>query len=288
MHLLRDIPALAPFRAGVFVPTMGALHEGHLALIRAAAERARAERDRAGRACPVIVSIFVNPTQFNDPRDYARYPRTLERDAAACEQAGADALFAPSAAAIYARDESGRVLAPKPREEDLPEVARLPRLEDARRPGHFAGVYQVVKRLFELVRPAAAVFGEKDWQQLQLVRALVARERMPIEIVGRPTVREADGLAMSSRNTQLDPAARRQAAMLWRALEAARARRDPGEAERAGARTLLEAPIEPEYLAVRDAETLGPPDARSLRPARVLVAARVGGVRLIDNAPWPA
>lgn len=284
MRIARNESELSDSLGGVFVPTMGALHEGHAALIRAAATAAR-RTGHPGGPRPVVVSIFVNPTQFNDPADFERYPRPLERDAAVCESAGATLVFAPSVEAIYPRDAQGRELAPKPSEHELPGVAREPGLEDAHRPGHFAGVYQVVKRLFQLVRPMAAMFGEKDWQQFQLVRALVRREAMPIEIIARPTVREPDGLAMSSRNVHLSAEDRGRAGALWRAIRAAQSCAAPAAAERAGLEALRGAGIEPEYFAVRDAETLMPADDRS-RPQRVLVAAKVGSTRLIDNAPW--
>lgn len=268
---------------GVFVPTMGALHEGHSALVR----RAGAV---AGGGSPVVVSIFVNPTQFNESSDFAAYPRTLERDAALAAAAGATHIFAPEVSVIYPRDSQGRELFPKPAESELPEVARGPGLEDAARPGHFAGVYQVVKRLFELVRPRGAVFGEKDWQQLQLVRALVTREGMPIEIVAHETIREPDGLAMSSRNARLNAEERARAAGMWRAIEAARrAAPDAPAAERAAAEALARANIAVEYAAVREGATLKPLSrAAPIAGARVLLAGRLGATRLIDNASWPA
>ncbi|HVZ93566.1 MAG TPA: pantoate--beta-alanine ligase [Phycisphaerales bacterium] len=291
MEIVRDIAGLGPYAGNVFVPTMGALHDGHAALIRAAA-KAAADETRRGReiaARPVVVSVFVNPTQFNDRSDFDRYPRTLERDAAIAEEAGADVVFAPGVDLIYARDGDGKELAPAVRDEQLPEVARLPRLEDAHRPGHFAGVYQVVKRLFELVRPAAAIFGEKDWQQLQLIRALVAREKMPIEIIPHATIREPDGLAMSSRNARLSADERARAVSLWRAILASQRHRTSQEAEAAGASVLRAAGVEPEYISIRDTETLLPIIDAGLRgrQGRVLVAANVGTTRLIDNAAWP-
>lgn len=269
MKVVADAPGLEAFRGGVLVPTMGALHAGHAALIAHA-------RATAGTR-PVIVSIFVNPTQFNERADFERYPRTIEADLAACSQAGADAVFAPPVEVMY--PPGMEVAAPA-----LPRVATSPGLEDAHRPGHFAGVCQVCKRLFELVRPASAVFGEKDWQQLAVVRAMVRELSMGIEIAGHPTVREADGLAMSSRNTLLTPNHRKQAAALHRALSQAQREPSPDSAESAGRRVLLANRIVPEYFVVRDAETLEA--VRPDRPARALVAARVGGVRLIDNEVW--
>lgn len=260
----------------VFVPTMGALHDGHGALIRYAADLARSD------ASPVVVSIFVNPTQFNDPRDLERYPRTLEADLVLCEAAGASCVFAPSIDTMYPPALGGRSGVRVPA---LPPAATDPRLEDAHRPGHFAGVCQVCLRLFELVNPLKAVFGEKDWQQLAVVRAMAAIERPGLQILGHPTVRERDGLAMSSRNALLRPQDRRRAPAMARALEEAGRHTDPTVAEREARRVLLANRLAPEYVAVRDAETLGPPVPG--RAARVLAAAKCGEVRLIDNAPWP-
>lgn len=275
MRIVRDERGLAPFVGGVFVPTMGALHAGHAALVRRAREIA------GGR--PVVVSVFVNPTQFNEKSDFEKYPRDEARDVAMCRDAGASAVFAPSVDVMYP---PAGAEPPPP----LPDVATRPGLEDAHRPGHFAGVCQVCKRLFELVRPREAVFGEKDWQQLAVVRAMVqalgdAWPAAPLSIIGHPTVREPSGLAMSSRNERLSPAEREQASALSRALWAAGRERDPFAGEAAGAAVLREAGIAPEYLVVRDGATLGP--VRPGMPARALVAARVGEVRLIDNAPWP-
>jgi pantoate--beta-alanine ligase len=184
------------------VPTMGALHAGHFALV----EHARGLADR------VVVSVFVNPTQFDDPADLARYPRQPAEDARLLAAAGADVLFLPPADEVYPPGDATAVVVAGPAEG----------LEGACRPGHFRGVATVVARLFHLVAPDLAVFGEKDAQQLAVVRRMVADLHLPVEIVGHPTVREADGLAMSSRNARLDPAARRAATVLHRALEAGR------------------------------------------------------------------
>lgn len=278
MRIVTDAAGLVPFHGGVFVPTMGALHDGHIALARHA-------RVLAGSG-PVVVSVFVNPTQFNEKQDFDRYPRDLDRDVAMCAAAGVDAVFAPPVGAMYPKG-MPTVLA------ELPAVATAPGLEDAHRPGHFAGVCQVCRRLFELVRPRRAVFGEKDWQQLAVVRAMVAAlgERWfaaPLEIVGHATIREVDGVAMSSRNTLLSAESRRAAPALPLALVAAGAERDPRAAEAAGARVLREAGVAAEYFVVRDAATLEPVMPGSPGGAgRALVAARIGGVRLIDNAEWP-
>lgn len=252
----------------VFVPTMGALHEGHAALIRKGAELAR----HRGRAC--IVSIFVNPTQFNERSDFERYPKTLEADVALCREAGAEAVFAPSVEVMYPDERS----APVP---VLPRVAVEPGLEDRFRPGHFAGVCQVVLRLFRLVRPAAAVFGEKDWQQLRVVAAMTREQGLPIEIIGHETIRDPDGLAMSSRNRFLSAVEREAALAIPRALHAARRARTATEAETAMAGVL--SGVDVEYAVVRDAQTLA---NVGNGPARALIAARVGRTRLIDNAAW--
>lgn len=271
MEVVIDAEGLRAHHAGVVVPTMGALHAGHAALI----ERARA---LAGSERPVVVTLFVNPTQFNDPEDFARYPRTLEADLALAERCGADAVFVPSVEVVY----PGGMAAREP--VALPAVATRPGLEDAHRPGHFEGVCRVCARLFDLMRPSSAVFGEKDWQQLQVIRAMVSGEGARwggMGVVSHPTVREPDGLALSSRNVRLSPAARAQALSLSRALRDAAREADAASAERAGARVLREAGVEPEYFVVRDSETLEA--VRPGRAARALVAAVVGSVRLIDN-----
>jgi pantoate--beta-alanine ligase len=261
MRVVHSTTGLQNASGGVLVPTMGALHRGHLALV------ARA-RPLAG---PLVVSVFVNPTQFGPGDDWQRYPRTLDADLAAAERAGADIVFAPDADAMYPPGESIPVPA-------LPSVATTPGLEDAHRPGHFAGVCQVVARLFDVVRPAAAVFGEKDYQQLRVITEMVRAEgdRWPgLEIIGHPTVREDDGLAMSSRNARLPAGRRDQALGLYRALQSARL----GEQHM---RTVLENHgLDVDYAVVRDSQTLLHP--AGTRPARALVAARLGDVRLIDN-----
>ncbi len=262
---------------GVLIPTMGALHAGHAALVRAGA-------GLRGTGQAVVVSVFVNPTQFNDAADLARYPRTLEADAEVCRRAGADVVFAPSVEEVYPPGE----VVPTPA---LPGVATRPGLEDALRPGHFAGVCQVVARLFELVKPSAAVFGEKDWQQLQVVRAMVAGEGRGgrfggVRIVASPTVREADGLAMSSRNVFLRPEERARAGAIHRALGRARGERGVEAAERAMREELEASGLEVQYAVVRDARTLERYVGGGGGGGRALVAARLGSVRLIDNAAW--
>ncbi|MBU6414233.1 MAG: pantoate--beta-alanine ligase [Planctomycetes bacterium] len=264
----------------IFVATMGALHEGHAALIRDAAQRAR------GTSAPVVISIFVNPTQFNDPADYARYPKTLDADLSLAHSAGATHAFVPDVSLLYplgmdaAKSQAAAIT--------LPPVATQPNLEDSRRPGHFAGVYLVVWKLFELVRPSAAIFGEKDWQQLQLITAMTAemnqRHGTSIRIIPSPTIREPDGLAMSSRNRFLTPAERAIAPAIHRIMHEARTLTFPAVAEAHMLQRLQHAGLHPEYAVVRDAATLLTPIPGI--PWRILVAARLGSIRLIDNMAW--
>src|SRR5688572_19846269 len=203
MPVIRTNAELAEARAegggGVaFVPTMGALHAGHLALIQRAAGLMRRS---TGKAAPVVVSIFVNPTQFGPNEDYTRYPRMLEADVAAAQSAGADIIFAPDVKEIYPSGGSEDFLG-----RELPAVATRPHLEEAHRPTHFAGVCQVVARLFDLVQPRFAVFGEKDYQQLLVIKTMADAQPdrwSDLQIIAHPTVREPDGLAMSSRNAYL-------------------------------------------------------------------------------------
>jgi pantoate--beta-alanine ligase len=238
------------------VLTMGALHDGHEALIRAAKARAK----------HVLVTIFVNPLQFGPNEDFDRYPRTLDRDLAICARNGVELVFAPDRAQMYPDGEPMVRVDPGP----LGEV-----LEGASRPGFFHGVLTVVLKLFHLTRPDLAFFGEKDYQQLTLVRRMVRDTDLPIEVVGVPTVREPDGLALSSRNRYLSPEERRAALGLSAALRAAAA------GDLAAAHAQL-AGVDVDYLALTDPD-LGPPPTHG--PARLLVAARVGATRLIDNAP---
>jgi len=256
-----------------FVPTMGALHEGHLGLVR----RAREENDR------VCVSVFVNPLQFDDPGDYERYRRDFEGDAGLLAEHGCDMAFTGTLEQFFPR--SGGSLEAVARVDPGPVAEGL---EGTFRPGHFAGVATIVQRLFEVVRPTRAYFGAKDFQQT-LVVAEVARRMDGPEIVVCPTSREASGLARASRNEQLAPDQRREAATLHRALVAARERWRAGErsaAELAAAmgRVLEPAPLAVEYAEVRDPErwTATAPDA-PLERAVALVAAKLGRVRLIDN-----
>jgi pantoate--beta-alanine ligase len=251
-----------------FVPTMGALHAGHLSLLKLA-------RQQASR---VVVSVFVNPTQFGPGEDFASYPRTPEQDAGQLAEAGCDLLFLPEVETIYPPGSTTRVRVDGPSEG----------YEGEFRPGHFEGVATVVAGLFGLVRPDIAVFGEKDAQQLTVVRALVRDLHFGIEILPAPIVREADGLAMSSRNVFLSAEERRAATVLHRALEVARALIDSGErdAERVLAslrRVMTEEPkVELQYAAAVAADTFRPM-SHLAGEVVVPIAARVGTTRLIDN-----
>ncbi|MGY5883718.1 pantoate--beta-alanine ligase [Modestobacter lacusdianchii] len=248
----------------VLVPTMGALHEGHRTLVRAA-------RERGGS---VVVSVFVNPTQFGPGEDFDRYPRTWDADLAALAEEGADLVFHPPVDEVYPPGSLGVTVQPGP----LGDV-----LEGAVRPGHFAGVLTVVAKLFGLVRPDVAVFGEKDYQQLTLIRAMARELALGVEVVGVPTVREDDGMALSSRNRYLSAEQRSTAAALSRALRAGTAAGPEGAgAVLAAAREVLAAApgLLQDYLELTDPD-LGPAPATG--PARLLVAARAGSTRLIDN-----
>jgi pantoate--beta-alanine ligase len=254
------------------VPTMGALHDGHASLVREA-------RSQAGDG-PVVVSIFVNPMQFGPGEDLDRYPRTLEADLEVCAAEGVDVLFAPSVDEVYPGGEPAVTIEPGP-------LATV--LEGAVRPSHFRGVLTVVAKLFGLVRPDVAVFGQKDYQQLVLVRRMVADLCMGVDVVGAETLREPDGLAMSSRNRYLDTEQRREALVLHDALAAAREAGVWGvdvalEAARAEVRRAKV--VDLDYLVIRAAD-LGdlPADVADGTQARILVAARLGGTRLIDNMP---
>jgi pantoate--beta-alanine ligase len=253
-----------------FVPTMGALHEGHLALV------AEARR----RADLVVVSIFVNPTQFGPAEDLSRYPRTLESDCARCERAGVDVVFAPEAAAMYVAGDETRVR--------VGETAM--HLCGAHRPGHFEGVCTVVAKLFALVGPSVAVFGRKDYQQFRVLSRMATDLMLPVEVVGHPTVREVDGLAMSSRNRYLSDGERARALGLARGLTRAASRFAEGERRAGVLRQEVLAEVEAvtdaiDYVAVADADQVVPFDDAADVGERVLVAvaARIGHTRLIDN-----
>ena len=249
------------------VMTMGALHEGHAELMREA-------RRRLPQGC-IIVTDFVNPTQFGAGEDFDRYPRTLEADVEVCERNDVDIVFAPSVDEIYGASGLGVTVDPGRRGNIL---------EGASRPGHFAGVLTVVAKLMHITRPDLALFGEKDYQQLVLIRDMVRALDFPVEVIGVPTVREPDGLAMSSRNRYLSADARQQAAAIPRALAEGKAAAARGtEAVREAARGVLDSEgIDVDYVVVAGTDLGEPPsDGR----ARILIAVRVEGVRLIDNAP---
>jgi len=255
------------------VPTMGYLHEGHLSLIRAA----RAECDR------VVMSLFVNPTQFGPGEDLDRYPRDEERDLGLAAEAGADLVFAPAVEEVYP-DGLDRFATYVEVTGSLTDVLDGDR--SRRGPEHFRGVTTVVAKLFNLVAPDVAYFGQKDAQQAVVIRRMVRDLDFAVRIEVMPTVREPDGLAMSSRNAYLEPADRERATALSRALEAAERGAGAGSLEaglEAAHSELAEAGIEPEYLEARDAETLEPVHALADRPVLVAVAAQVGAARLIDN-----
>lgn len=250
------------------VMTMGALHEGHAELMR----EARRLLPPHGR---VIVTIFVNPTQFGDGEDFDRYPRTLESDISTCERNRVDVVFAPAVNEVYSGADLGVTVDPGPRGDIL---------EGLSRPGHFAGVLTVVAKLLHLTRPDMALFGEKDYQQLVLIDSMVHALDFGVQVVGVPTVREPDGLALSSRNRYLSDAARARAATIPQALVAGQAAAPSGaEAATRAVRARLESEdLDVDYVAVTD-PGLGEPPLRG--PGRLLVAVRIDGVRLIDNAP---
>jgi pantoate--beta-alanine ligase len=277
VQIIREINALRRVTAALkkqggklaLVPTMGALHAGHLSLVAEAKQR----------AAHVVASIFVNPAQFGPGEDFARYPRREAEDAAMLEAAGCALLWAPDVGTMYPDGHATRIRV----------TALTEELEGAVRPGHFDGVATIVAKLFNQVEPDIALFGEKDFQQLAVIRRFVRDLDMAIEIVGVPTQRDADGLALSSRNVYLTPEQRLAARALPRALfEAAQAigRGEPIADQLAAAeRSLLGAGFDAvDYLTLRDAETLAPvQDVK--RPARLLAAARLGRTRLIDNVP---
>jgi pantoate--beta-alanine ligase len=252
-----------------FVPTMGALHHGHISLI----ERAKEQCEK------VVVSIFVNPTQFNNPEDLKKYPRHLEQDSAMLAAAGCDVLFHPSVLEMY----------PKPGQKkhwDFGPVSKT--LEGEFRPGHFDGVLTIVQKLFEAVEPDMAFFGEKDFQQLTLIKKMTIQEKLPVEVVACPSIRESTGLAMSSRNMRLSKEEYQNAHAISRTLffmKENQALYTPGELENKGQQMLASSPgVQMEYLRIVDSETFLPLREWNVevKPV-VLVAAFVGEVRLIDN-----
>lgn len=253
------------------VPTMGALHEGHLALVRAA-------REKVGASGTVAVSIFVNPLQFDRKDDLTHYPRPLSADLAACEAAGVDLVFTPESCAMYEADHSVTIS----------ENRLSTTLCGATRPGHFTGVCTVVMKLFLLFRADSAVFGKKDFQQLAIIRRMVRDLHVPIEIIGHPTVRELDGLAMSSRNVRLSASHRAEAPMIYRSLRAAVDLASAGEKRAEPLLAVVRQHVSEssefriDYLALVDAETLEAV-AEVRRPAILAVAGFYGDVRLIDH-----
>lgn len=250
-----------------YVPTMGALHDGHLSLVRLA----------RGIADVVIMSIFVNPLQFGPNEDYAKYPRTLERDLKKAKKAGVDLVFTPTVAEIY----------PAGRQVSVKAGAIGEVLEGAFRPGHFDGVLTVVLKLLNIVRPSVAIFGRKDAQQLACIRRMVRDLNVDVDIVGAPIVREEDGLAMSSRNRFLSPAERASALVLSASLRAAAQEPAPAAALAAASRLLTVAvdagEIEVDYISVVNGTTMAPLPDDYTGPGLAVVAARVGTTRLIDN-----
>ena len=278
MHILSTLDDLRAYRRGLsgtlgFVPTMGALHAGHLSLVDAAHEHAD----------HVLVSVFVNPTQFGPNEDFARYPRPFEDDVALCAGRGVDAIFSPTPDVMYPPEAVDTLI-------DVPALTGV--LEGELRPGHFAGVCRVVAKLLILAMADIAVFGRKDYQQLQVIRAMSADLFLPTRILGAPTLREADGLAMSSRNRYLNETERHHAVGLYKALQAAKAlveeedETNPAAVEDAMREVITAHRMEVDYAVLRHPRTLGPLDAVS--PALThgvvaLVAARLGGTRLIDN-----
>lgn len=253
---------------------MGALHAGHLALIRHA-------RSLAGSTGRVAVSIFVNPTQFAPGEDFKKYPRDAKRDASLCREAGVDLLFTPEAAKMYPADASTRI------EENLVSQP----LCGAQRPGHFSGVCTIVAKLFLILRPDIAVFGEKDWQQLVVLRRMVRDLNFPIRLVGHPIVREADGLALSSRNRYLSSTERAAAPEIFATLKAAKKRVSDGEKNIPALRRFVISRLKKipnvklDYAEIVDAESLQPLNKASR--AILAVAVKLGKTRLIDNIKLP-
>ncbi|MDQ3048685.1 MAG: pantoate--beta-alanine ligase [Bacteroidota bacterium] len=266
-----------------FVPTMGALHPGHMSLIQA-----------AKKECDVVVcSIFVNPTQFNDPRDLEKYPRTLEKDAQLLQAAGCDLIFAPEVTEMYspAEIEQKRLnLEDKTWTEGLHvDFGSLDKvMEGAHRQGHFNGVAQVVSKLFRMVKPHKSYFGQKDFQQLAIIKSMVKQLGLDTEVVSCPIMREADGLAMSSRNTRLSPAEREKAPVIYKILHEASKMQDSASAEEIRAFVDSQFKLHPEfnleYFEISDAETLLPlKDLKSAKSAVACIAVKLGELRLIDN-----
>ena len=279
MRVITNANELAIFQKCAFVPTMGALHDGHLSLIREAKESAKT----------VVVSIFVNPTQFAPEEDLEKYPRNLEQDCTYAESAGADVVFAPSVETMYPTTSQKFPPGVRPQGSDprgqtlemtvvgLPPAATEPALEDAWRPTHFRGVCFAVARLFDLVQPAFTVFGLKDYQQYLVIKQLIAQEGTrwdTLQILGAEIIRDNDGLAMSSRNIYLTTEQRTRALGIHKAIRCTD--------EVAMHKVLQDHELDIEYAVIRDSETLLAPIQG--KPTRALVAARLGRIRLIDNS----
>jgi pantoate--beta-alanine ligase len=255
-----------------FVPTMGNLHAGHHSLIKLA--RARTDR--------VVASVFVNPTQFGPNEDFDRYPRTLVQDQAGLAEQHCDLLFAPDVATMYPFGAAGSVSVHVPQVTDT--------LEGAHRPGHFDGVATVVCKLFNLVQPDVAVFGQKDFQQLKVIERMVRDLALPVKVMGAPTLRAEDGLALSSRNQYLSLAERALAPQIYATLQQMRELVAKGHAvkvvEQAAASKLARAGFDPDYAVIRRAEDLSEPAESEREGLVALIAARLGSTRLIDNLPF--
>ena len=268
MQLLSAAWQVEGLRIG-FVPTMGNLHAGHLSLVKKASE----ECDK------VVVSIFVNPLQFDEGQDFSRYPRTLDEDKDKLSRLNVDAVFIPDEQALYPQGKESITRV------EVPGLSSL--LEGASRAGHFVGVTTVVNKLFNIVQPDMAVFGEKDFQQMLVVQQMVDDLNMPVHIIGMPIARESDGLAMSSRNNRLTAEQREIAPLLYQTLQGIRDElleesKDVGELKELAVEQLQKAGFEPDYLELRDAMSLAEADLDT-QDKVILIAARLGQIRLIDN-----
>ncbi|AVJ56898.1 pantoate--beta-alanine ligase [Idiomarina sp. OT37-5b] len=272
MRLLKNLASLRQWRSQqqrtvALVPTMGNLHEGHLSLVKKAQQQADV----------VVVSIFVNPMQFGANEDLDSYPRTLQADCQALEQLGVDAVFTPQVDDMYPRGLEAQTRI------EVPGISDI--LCGASRPGHFVGVATIVCKLFNMVQPQVAVFGEKDFQQLQVIRLMTQDLSLPVDIIGVPTAREPSGLAMSSRNGYLSEAQKQQAASIYRTLQQLAQKLQQGspqDAQRWAVEELSRTGFEVDYVEIRNADSLQPATAADAKWV-ALVAAKLGSTRLIDN-----
>ncbi len=272
MKVLHTIAQMREARPNLGVlalaPTMGALHDGHLSLVAAARRKA---------PC-VAVSIFVNPTQFGPREDFTKYPRPIESDLEKCEKAGVEVVFNPSEAQMYPPGSAEMVI-------DLPQLTGV--LEGKHRPGHFRGVCQVVAKLFNIIEPNVALFGQKDFQQLRVLGAMVESLNWPIEIVGCPTVRDPDGLAMSSRNQYLSPGERQRGLAIGKSLAAAAESAKSGVRQASRLITMIQHQLLAQHLSIDYVAAVDPVTLKSVEsiegPTVLAIAARVGATRLIDN-----